>query len=402
MRPTRDVQMIHIDNIQGTGRGIDLRKVVIKLGSAVVAGEGHQLDLVTLGALADSVANLRRQGVDVILVSSGAIGMGRRAFPDFTARTIPDRQALAAIGQVGLMHAYKTLFNARDLRAAQILLTRDDMEDRRRYLNARYTLERLLELGAVPVINENDTVTIDELQFGDNDELSAVVAIKMGADMLIILSIVDGLHEAEADPTDAGARGRKRKGRHAAGRRIDVVESVDDVLGLADRTRSAMGTGGMQSKLKALHMASQAGVHAVIAPGKRAGIVEEIVSGRFPGTYFVPRVGHRLRGKPRWLAFGRRATGRCIVIDAGAVEALRVGKKSLLAAGVRAVRGQFERGDLVEVHDEAGARVAKGLTNYSAEELDRIKGKRTPQIREILGELDYPEVIHRDNLAVVD
>ena len=208
--------MIQIENMQGSGHSVTLRRMVVKLGSAVVAGKGGW-DEATLGGIADTIKRLRDRGVEVIVVSSGAIGMGRLACPAFTARTIPDRQALAAIGQVGLMHAWKSLLNPLGLRAAQLLLTRGDMEDRRRYLNARYTLERLMELGAVPIINENDTVTIEELQFGDNDELSALVATKMRADLLVILSIVDGLH----GPDEAGEAKTKGAGRT---RRIDYVE----------------------------------------------------------------------------------------------------------------------------------------------------------------------------------
>ena len=387
--------MIVIDNIQGTGRTVQLRKIVIKLGSSVVAGKGHEMDEAALGALADSVALLRAAGVGVILVSSGAIGMARRQFPEFKPKTMPDRQALAAIGQVGLMHAYKELFNARGFRAAQVLLTRDDMNDRRRYLNARYTLERLLELGAVPVINENDTVTIDELlSFGDNDQLSALVAAKMNADLLVILSVVDGLFAG--DPA-------QRKGRRGEDDGpIPVVEKLnEDVLGHAGKSRSSLGAGGMASKLLAVRIASQAGMHTVIANGKTPGIIEQILSGSFRGTYFAPREEHQYKGRERWIAFGRSAAGRQVVIDAGAREALVVGKKSLLAAGVREVRGEFARGDLVEVLGPGGERVAKGLVNYDSRELDQIKGQKTPQIREILGYLDYQEVIHRDNMAVI-
>jgi len=386
--------MIVIDNIQGTGRTVQLRKIVIKLGSSVVAGKGHEMDEAALGALADSVALLRAAGVGVILVSSGAIGMARRQFPEFKPKTMPDRQALAAIGQVGLMHAYKELFNARGFRAAQVLLTRDDMNDRRRYLNARYTLERLLELGAVPVINENDTVTIDELlSFGDNDQLSALVAAKMNADLLVILSVVDGLFAG--DPAE-------RKTRKDDDGPIRVVEKLsEEVLSHAGKSRSSLGAGGMASKLLAVRIASLAGVHTVIASGKTPGMIEQILTGRFRGTYFAPREEHQFKGRERWIAFGRSAAGRQVVIDAGAREALVVGKKSLLAAGVRGVRGEFARGDLVEVLGPGGERVAKGLVNYDSRELEQIKGQKTSQIREILGYLDYQEVIHRDNMAVI-
>lgn len=384
--------MIEIPDMQGTGQSIRLGKVVIKLGSAVIAGKGSQMDMAAMTSLADSVATLREKGVQVVIVSSGAIGMGRRIFEDFKPRTIPDRQALAAIGQVGLMHTYKTLFNERGFRAAQVLLTRDDMEDRRRYLNARYTLERLLELGVVPVINENDTVTIDELQFGDNDELSAVVATKINADLLIILTTIDGLYSI--DP--ASGEGDREKGQL-----IPVVKTIDEsIMGVAGQSRSNLGTGGMATKLTAVRVATHGGVHAAIACGKTPGIIDQIVSGQFRGTYFIPGKQRQLTGKDRWIAYGRKACGR-ILIDAGACEALVTRKKSLLPAGICAVEGSFDCGDLVEVIAPDGKRIAKGLSNYSAEDIERIKGKKTSQLREILGDLRYKEVIHRDNLVMI-
>lgn len=394
--------MIVIENMQGTGQRVELRKLVVKLGSAVIAGEGSSVDDIALGAIADSVAALRARGVEVILVSSGAIGMARRQFPEFKARTIPDRQALAAIGQVGLMHAWMHLFNARGFKAAQMLLTRDDMEHRQRYLNARYTLERLLELGAVPVINENDTVTIDELRFGDNDQLSALVATKMNADLLVILSVVDGVLELNDSIVEERPDGSaKRRGTRTLGATIPVLDCLDEkLLALADGTRSGLGTGGMQTKLQAVRMVAQAGLHAAIASGKRPGILEEIATGTFAGTYVPPCTTAHLNGRERWLAFGRQAHGRKLVIDAGASEALRLRHKSLLAAGVRAVEGDFTKGDLVEIVDTAGNRVARGLVNFDAAEVQQIMGKKTTQVREILGDVPYDEVVHRDYMVI--
>lgn len=381
--------MIEIPDIQQSGRTVQLRKIVIKLGSAVIAGKDRQPDLAALASIADSVAALRQRGVEVIIVSSGAIGMGRLAFPKFSARTIPDRQALAAIGQVGLMHTWKHLFNDRGFRVAQILLTRGDMEDRRRYLNTRYTLERLAALGAVPVINENDTVTVDELKFGDNDELSAVVATKIGADMLVILSVAPGLLEKD---------GGKKGGLTA--RIIPFVDHLDGVLGHVSNEKSSIGLGGMASKLSAVRMATQAGVSVVIAGGKTPAIIGQIMSGRFTGTYFAPHCEKRISGRGRWLAFGRKPQGR-VIVDEGAREALVARKKSLLPAGIREVAGAFDAGDLVEISGPDGATFARGLVSYDAATLDRIKGKKTIQIREILGELEYEEAIHRDNLVVL-
>jgi glutamate 5-kinase len=402
--------MIRIENMQGTGRVVELRRLVVKLGSAVVTGTDDALDEAALGSLADGVAWLRASGVKVILVSSGAIAMGRRLFSDFRPRTIPDRQALAAIGQVGLMNAYKELFNARGFRAAQLLLTRDDMDDRSRYLNIRYALDRLLDLGVVPVINENDTVTIDELKFGDNDELSALVASRMEADLLILLSTVDGLH-AGGDPTRRqGVRAKGESPGAKAGPApsaakpapVPFVEKIDEaILGMAGATRSAVGTGGMASKLAAMRLVAQAGVHGVIACGKTPGILGQIASGRFTGTYFAPSASaRRLGGRERWIAFGRRPKGQ-LVVDAGACQALVTGKKSLLAAGVVEARGAFRRGDLVEILGPDGKLVARGLCSFSSEEVEKIKGKKTAQIGKILGEVDYQEVVHRDNMTTM-
>jgi glutamate 5-kinase len=252
----------------------------------------------------------------------------------------------------------------------------------------------------VPVINENDTVTIDELRFGDNDQLSALVATKMKADMLVILSVVDGLYPC--DPTRAAERRTSLK-KDMGAELIPVVEQWnEDLLGLAETSRSSLGTGGMTTKLLAMRVASLSGVHAVIACGKTSGIIDQIVAGHFRGTYFAPHDGRHLSGRDRWIAFGRSAGGRQLLIDAGARQALVVGKKSLLPAGVREIRGEFIRGDLVEVIGPEGERVAKGLVNYDSAEMERIKGKKTSQVREILGHLDYEEVIHRDNMAMIE
>lgn len=391
--------MLTIEKIQGTAHSLKLRKIVIKLGSAVVVGKGQQIDEAALGALADSVARLRQHGVQVILVSSGAIGMGKRLFPEFSPKTIPDRQALAAIGQVSLMHTYKELFNARGFRAAQVLLTRDDMDDRRRYLNARYTLERLLELGVVPVINENDTVTVDELKFGDNDQLSAVVATKMKADLLVILSTVDGLYPS--DPT-AAAQEKNPSKKSEQAKLIPVVDRWgEEILAMAGSGKSNLGTGGMITKLRAARMATLTGIHTVIACGKTHGIIDQIAGGQFRGTYFTPQDGHRFSGRERWIAFGRNAAGRQLVVDDGARRALVEGKKSLLPAGVRAIHGEFVRGDLVEVVGLDGERIARGLVNYDSQEMELIKGRKSAEIRELLGSVSYEEAIHRDNLCVL-
>lgn len=372
--------MINIDNMQGTGKGFGVHKVVIKLGSAVLAGEKKPIDEAVLRQLAKACADFQSAGVGVIIVTSGAVGVGR-ATMERKPQNIPDRQALAAIGQVGLMHTYKQCFNRRGMRVAQLLLTREDMEDRRRYLNARYTIERLLEMGAVPVINENDTVTIDELKFGDNDELSAVVASKIKADLLIILSVVDGVLESDQQTT------------------IPVITNLAEVQQHIGSHTSGLGTGGMHTKLTAMDMASSAGTHVVLANGKRKGIIGKILKGRFPGSYLPARGNGKLSSRSRWLAFGRRPHGS-LKIDAGACRALVEGKKSLLAAGVTAIHGTFACGDVVEILGPKGEALGRGLINFSSEQMQQIQGMKTPQIRKLLGETDYEEVVHRDNLVL--
>lgn len=384
--------MIRIKNIQGGDESVEMRKLVVKLGSAVVAGEDDGVDRAAMSNLAASIARLMERRVQVIVVSSGSVGIGR-ARTGLNGATIPDRQALAAIGQVGLMRAWRAPFERRGIRVAQILLSRDDMADRRRYLNARYTLERLLEMGVVPIINENDTVTIEELKFGDNDELSALVATKMKADMLAILSRVDGLHR-----TDPGAKGSTFD--------APIVEVIDGVSGevraMIGDSKSELGAGGMGTKIEAMRMASQAGVHAALANGKTPKILDAIATGTFRGTYMPPAArATKMNARASWLAFGGRSAGRRLTVDAGAMKALIEGKKSLLAVGVTGVEGAFERGDVVEVAGPGGEKIAKGLVNFSSSEMVQIKGLKSPKIHKLLGEVDYDEVIHRDNLAML-
>lgn len=284
------------------------------------------------------------------------------------------------------MQAYEAAFLKQDLIVGQVLLTADDVADRRRHLNSRHTLLTLLGFGTVPVVNENDTVSVDEIRFGDNDTLSALVATLIGADALIILSDVDGLYSG--DPR-----------RDATARRIDVVrELTDELEAAAGGAGSGFGTGGMATKLQAARIVTAAGIPMLLADGARRDVISDVLAGDDIGTVFIPRE-RPLPARKRWLAFYERPRG-AVSVDGGAAKALTGGGGSLLAAGVLRVDGRFEQGDLVRVVDETDVEIGRGLVNYNAVDLQRIRGKRTGQIAAVLGHKDYDEVIHRDNFAL--
>jgi len=339
--------MIRIPNAAGSGHNIECRRIVVKLGSNVVMGDGGQVDRTVLDGLAKSLVAMREEKVEVILVTSGAVALACGQLGKPRPKTIPEKQAFAAIGQIGLMHTYQGILAARGLAASQILLTRSDMEDRRRYLNARHAMDHLLHLGAVPIINENDTISTDELSFGDNDMLSAYVAVKMKADLLVLLSTAPGLL-------------RDVKGSEI----VRVVERLDSkTFGMADDSRSGHGSGGMKSKLEAARIATDAGIHAIIAGGKTPKILDRVISGDFPGTLFCADSGRRLSAMERWIGYGRSTRGNKLTLDDGAVEALLKKKTSLLPVGVAAVAGDFKPGDIVEICDRAGNYIARGLAS---------------------------------------
>lgn len=364
------------------------RTIVVKLGSAVLTTADGEIDQPILAQLADEIATHIRAGMKIILVTSGAVAAGRRALA-ITERgpSISVRQAMAAVGQSRLMQLYSLLFAEHNIVVAQILLSRSDMDDRRRYLNARNTLDELLKRSCLPIINENDTVTIDELKFGDNDGLAALVAVKMQADALILLSDVDGLYDKNPK-TDPAAR------------RLDRVEKItrEIVDATSGDAISTVGTGGMATKVHAAQLACQAGVATAIAAGKQPGILTNILTGAFPGTYFVPCAQKSQRRKG-WIVTGK-THGRRLIVDDGARHALFQGKKSLLPAGVREVTGEFQAHDLVEIVDATQQTIGRGISNYSSQEMRLIAGKKTAQIETILGAKLYDEAIHRDNLIL--
>lgn len=365
--------------------------VVIKVGSAVLAERPGDLDTAILNRLARLIATWMERGRRVVLVSSGAIAAGRAVFDRARGpRSLPEKQALAAMGQSRLMHAYTRAFGKCGLHVAQILLTRDDMDDRRRYLNARHTIERLMDIGVVPIVNENDTTATEEIEFGDNDLLSAIVAIKIQASALIILTTVDGLLS------------RGPSGRRDAVLLPRVERVTAEIEALADRAVTSLGRGGMQTKIAAAETATAAGITTVLANGRNPDVLRLLREDSVRGTLFLPVTDRSMSRRDQWILSARSGRNRRLVLDEGACLALIQGKKSLLAAGVREVAGEFEQGDVVDIVDPAGRVIACGLANYSAGEVDRIKGLRSGRIAAVLGRKPYDEVVHRDNLIMLN
>lgn len=367
----------------GFGRA---RRVVIKLGSALLTHPRTGLERERIAALVDQVHALLDRGVEVIVVSSGAVAegcvrLGLRERPD----SLAGLQAAAAVGQVGLMAVYEQLFQARNRHAAMVLLTHDDFAHRERYLNARTTLNRLLELGVTPVINENDTVATEEIRFGDNDTLGGLVTTLVEAEVLVLLTDAEGLYEA--DP------------------RLRSDAPMVHFAAAHDRTLDAMAgpggpfsRGGMVTKLAGARLAADAGAHTLIAPGRLPGIITRLLSGERIGTLLAAEVAPR-DARKRWIAGQLRARGS-VVLDSGAVQAVTQGGGSVLCVGVRRVDGQFHRGEVVRIEDEAGQAIGQGIINYSNTEASRLAGASTRDIEGRIGYVNERELIHRDNLVI--
>ncbi len=362
------------------------RRLVVKIGSSLLVEPGSGLRQAWLASLAEDLAEHRRAGDQVIVVTSGAIAMGRQALGIArNAGRLDEKQAAAAIGQIHLAHAYQSALAEHGQTTAQVLLTLEDTENRRRYLNARATIEALLRLGAIPVVNENDTVATSEIRFGDNDRLSARVAVMASADRLILLSDVDGLYTASpvTDPT---------------ARHIPHVEKITpEIEAMAGGSGSAVGTGGMVSKLIAARIASRAGCGVTLASGVDMHPLRRLADGA-PCTAFAAATTP-MRARKHWIAASLDVMG-VAVIDDGAAQALRRGR-SLLPAGVVAVEGRFERGDPILVRGRDGRDVAKGLSAYDADDARRIQGRKTEAIAELLGYRGRDELIHRDDLVLI-
>jgi glutamate 5-kinase len=376
-----------------THRGLAKRakRIVVKVGSSTLTRDG-EIRAVAFSNLARQIATLQEDRREVVLVSSGAIAVGaRRLGWDHPGRTIPEKQAAAAVGQIGLIELYRRRFAKHGREVAQVLLTRTGLEDRERFLNARHTLQQLIALGVVPIVNENDTVATDEIRFGDNDILSANLVNLTGAQLLVILSDVDGMFER---PPIAGEPNAPL---------IELVESVTPrIRAAASGTDNAFGRGGMQTKLEAAQSAARSGAATVVCNGNTHDVLLRVAAGEPLGTLFVPdEPRQRMASRKHWLAFTARVRGK-IVIDEGAARALVERGRSLLPAGVVDVQGSFQIGDTVSCVDRSGRELARGLSAYPADAVKAIKGIGTREIERVLGYSNGDEVIHRDDLVLLD
>ena len=365
----------------------DVRRIVVKVGTNLLRGKEQGLNLELIDHLAFQFARVREEERELILVSSGAVGAGAFALGlDNPPTDLSQRQALAAVGQSRLMQQYALAFNRHGLPVAQVLLTRNTFDSRELYLNTRNTLETLLQWGVVPIVNENDTVAVDELKFGDNDQLSALIAGKIGAGLLILLTDVDGLYDRP--PGQPGAR------------RIPVVyKDRDTDLAVGKETGSRFGLGGMPSKLRAVSLAGDAGILANICGGRTENIILRVLAGEPVGTWFEPRE-KKISARKRWIAAGKTPVNATIIVDRGAETAIQSGGKSLLPSGVVDVRGNFEEGDLIHVVGTGSEPIARGLVRFSSDELRSVQGRKSSEIAEILGHRQAYEVIHRDDMVV--
>ncbi len=369
----------------------NFHRIVTKFGTSLVTGGSDHLNHDIMSSLVAQVAQLHKQGLELLVVSSGAIAAGRHKLGLTKERKgLPFKQVLASVGQSRLMQAYEELFGQHDITVAQALLTKADLSDRAGYLNARNTLLALLELRVLCIVNENDVVAVDEIQearFGDNDNLSAMVANLVDADLLLILTDTAGLYTA--DPH-----------RDPNARLISRVERIDsEIERLAADTPNRLGTGGMITKIEAAKLATASGVTVVIADGREKDVILRLAGGEPLGTLFLPTTG-KLESRQRWMLSGLSTRGK-LVVDSGAAMALKKQHRSLLAAGIRQIEGDFQRGDIVNIYDPEGSRLGCGITNYSSADINVIKGAHSRKIASLLG-YDYgSEVVHRNNLVVL-
>ena len=361
----------------------NVRRLVVKVGTSTLTYPDTRLDLGRIGNLVKDLVQVKESGKEVVLVTSGAIAtgmskLGWKKRPD----NIPDKQAAAAVGQTHLMRVYELIFGEYDQLVAQILLTQGDINDRKRYINASNTISTLLQCGVIPIVNENDTVAVDEIKVGDNDTLSALLINLIKADLLIIISNIDGFYDN-------------------AGEVIDVISAITpEIKAMAGGEGSATSVGGMITKLRAAEIVTGAGEVMVIANGKKPGVISRILEGEDEGTIFLPK-GYKMSSRKRWIAYSIPCKGT-IKVDNGAKTALIKHGRSLLPSGIIEVTGEFEFGDAIRCVDVDEVEFARGLTNYGSDEVLQIKGKKTSEIESILGQVYYEEVIHRDNLVILE
>ena len=364
------------------------RRLVVKIGSALLTNDGRGLDVAALGFWVDQMAALVKQGVELVVVSSGSVaeGMSRLGWKK-RPEQLHELQAAAAVGQMGLVQTWEAEFKRHGIHTAQILLTHDDLSDRKRYLNGRSTLRALLDFGVVPIVNENDTVVTDEIRFGDNDTLGALVTNVVEADGLIILTDQLGLFDKDPRKNPDASLVTERR---ASDRELDAM---------AGGSAGVLGRGGMQTKLRAARLAARSGAFTVIAGGRIEGVLTRLHQGDVLGTLLLPEQG-RIAARKQWLASHLQTRGK-LTLDDGAVKVLRQGGRSLLPVGVKGVVGQFRRGEMVSCVDQKGIEVARGLVNYDAGEAGAIAGRSSSSITEILGYTSDEEMIHRDNMIIV-
>jgi glutamate 5-kinase len=365
---------------------VNARRIVVKIGSSVLSRDG-ELQPRIFGEISRQVCELMDEGREIAIVSSGAIAVGSRELGwSHPGHSIPEKQAAAAIGQIGLIELYRRRFARRGRKVAQILVTRTGLEDRERFINARRTMLELLQLGVVPIVNENDTVATEEIRFGDNDNLSATVVNLIGADLLVILTDVDGLYR---EPPSTGSKTAL----------FDIIERVTpEVEHAAGGSNSAFGRGGMTTKLEAAQAAAHCGSATVLCNGRKRNVLLDVAAGEPVGTLFMTR--NRLASRKHWLAFTHRTRGE-LGLDEGAVQAITRRGKSLLPAGIAEVRGKFQVGDPVACVDAKGREIARGLVAYSSEAIERIARRPTREIEQMLGYSNGDEVIHHDDLVLL-
>ncbi len=369
---------------------INPKGIVVKIGTRVLDSEKVVFNQKRIKSIVAELSRIHKSGKDILVVSSGAVGAGMRELNiSERPQNIPELQALAAVGQGKLIHLYNQEFMKYGIKVAQLLLSRDDINDRRRYLNIRYTLLELLNCRVIPIINENDTVTIEELRFGDNDNLSALIAAKIDADLLIILTDVDGLC-----PTDPQ--------KSTSVRCINIVEKINnDIRSMAKDVKRGLTVGGMITKITAAEIAVKSGIYTIIANGLEPKTLTRIMNAEQVGTLFLPSKEKKISMRKRYFLFSKSTFGRKIIVDDGAKNALVKDNKSLLPIGIVNIISDFSKGDLVEIVDKKNNLVGKGLVNYSSDDIKKIKKKKTSEIASILGEKPYDEVIHRDNLVLI-
>ena len=365
------------------------KRWVVKVGSSLVTNDGRGLNHELIAAWVEQIADLRKRGIQIVLVSSGAVaeGMQRLGWSQ-RPHAIYQLQAAAAVGQMGLIQAYESRFQQYDIHTAQVLLTHEDLADRRRYLNARSTLRSLLDLAVVPVVNENDTVAVEEIRFGDNDTLAALVGNLIEAELVVLLTDQPGMYEADPRQNPDTPMIRQRQ---AGDPQLEKMAAGGGV--------GSLGRGGMLTKVRAAERAARSGAATLIAPGREPGVLQKIANAEEIGTLLTPG-REPLVARKQWLAGHMQVRGR-LVLDEGAVHVLRESGRSLLAVGVTSVEGDFSRGEAVACVGPDGREVARGLVNYTAEESRKIMGQPSDQIEAILGYVDEAELIHRDNLVLV-